>query len=127
MLKENANKDKISKRNACLMSKCEQSQKHGLHSGYLDLILGPGEDDISLKGPRGCFLSHVLLEALGVPSRARVRFLSHRNWRASGTAARNAILRQSCLLTAEATLQKAVQQLLEWISAHSPWEPATML
>lgn len=79
------------------------------------------------KDHGGCFLSHVFLEALGVPSRARVCFLSHRNWRASGTTARNAILRQPRLLAAEATFQKATQQLLEWISAHSPWEPATML
>ena len=45
-----------------LMSKCEQSQKHGLHLWYLALILRPGVDGVSLTGPRGNFPSQVLPE-----------------------------------------------------------------
>ena len=109
------------------VSKCEQSQKHGLHLWYLALILRPGVDGVSLTGPRGNFPSQVLPETWGAPPGAGVCFLPHRNQQASGTRVGNEALGQPCFWQLEAMSRKTRLQLLELFSAHWSWEPATML
>lgn len=47
------------------MCKCEQSQKHGLHHWYLELILRPRVDGVSLTGPREPHLK--IFQKLEVP------------------------------------------------------------